>query len=109
MVSGFRKTIDELSGKFDKLAVNLVDNRPQRRMVPVQRSGVWCTRCGEKGHYPIECPYPTRRTHYIEEEYEDPAYYMEECEEVDWHLVNPPPVTRMMVRPMTGMARGTLL
>ena len=84
-IKTFKKTIDELAGKFDKLAVNLADNRPKRRPVPLQRPGVWCVRCGKRGHYPAECMEDLR---YIDQDYEEDVQWTEDPPELEWRLVN---------------------
>ena len=39
---------------LEAIKVNLADNRKTRRMVPTSRANVWCSRCGENGHYASE-------------------------------------------------------
>ena len=48
----FMKSIQE---SLEAIKVNLADNRKPRRIVPTSRTNVWCTRCGENGHYASEC------------------------------------------------------
>jgi hypothetical protein len=101
----FKKTIEELTGQFDKLNVNLAQARPKRKSVPLQRPGVWCSRCGKRGHYPMECE---EKVQYINEELEETYVVQAEEEEVDWRFVanagqfvpNPKPINR-------GIGRGT--
>ena len=109
--SKYQRTINELAGKFDKLAVNLADNRAKRRNVPIQRPGVWCTRCQQRGHYPAEC---TTDLRYVEDlDVEDKfqeIYWTDDMEDVQWRMVqaaqSQPPPRIYGARPQ-GIGRGT--
>ena len=105
-IVGFQRTIDDLAGKFDKLAVHLADNKPKRRAVPIQRPGVWCARCGKRGHYPSEC---WENVQYVNEG-DDIEVYSGEEQEVDWQLVaatpSYPTPPNLLMRPQ-GIGRGT--
>ena len=48
----FMKNIQK---SLEAIKVNLADNRKPRRIVPTSRTNVWCTGCGENGHYASEC------------------------------------------------------
>ena len=48
----FMKSIQE---SLEAIKVNLADNRKPRRIVPTSRTNIWCTRCGENGHYASKC------------------------------------------------------
>ena len=107
----FQRTIDDLAGKFDKLAVNLAENRVRRRTVPLQRPGVWCTLCKKRGHYPAECPEDARYLEEDEEEIQE-VYWTDEMEDVQWRMVqaNPLPpaqVPRILGARFQGIGRGT--
>ena len=59
---------------LEVIKVNLADNRKPRRTVPTSRANVWCSRCGENGHYASECYWePQRQVHYIDPG--DKVYY----------------------------------
>ena len=47
---------------LEVIKVNLTENRKPRKVIPSARSNVWCTRCGESGHYPNECQRRSGRT-----------------------------------------------
>ena len=86
--------------------MNLADNRPKRRLVPLQRQSVWCVRCGKRGHYPAEC---TQDLRYIEQEYEEDIQWTEESDNVEWRLVStsqPNTTPRPPMKP-PGIGRGT--
>ena len=101
----FQKTIDELAGKFDKLAVNLADNRTRRRSAPLQRPGVWCSQCQQRGHYPAEC---TADLRYLEA-YEDQEEFLwtDEMEESQWRMVQSQGPQRPPLNRPQGIGRGT--
>ena len=59
----FMKNIQE---SLEAIKVNLMDNRKPRRIVPTSRANVWCTRCGENGHYASECyKGPQKQVHFV--------------------------------------------
>ena len=58
------KSIQE---SLEAIKVNLADNRKPRRIVPTSRTNVWCTRCGENGHYASECyKGPQKQVHFVD-------------------------------------------
>ena len=60
------KSIQEL---LEAIKVNLADNRKPRRIVPTSRANVWCTKCGENGHYASECyKGPQKQVHFVDPE-----------------------------------------
>ena len=62
----FMKNIQE---SLEAIKVNLMDNRKPRRIVPTSRANVWCTRCGENGHYASECyKGPQKQVHFVNPE-----------------------------------------
>ena len=63
----FKKVTKSIEETLEVIKVNLADNRKPRRTVPVSRANVWCSRCGENGHYASECyKEPQRRVHYVD-------------------------------------------
>lgn len=102
----FQQTIDELMGKFDKLVVILAENKGKRRSIPLQRPGVWCARCHQRGHYPTKCIEEIRYTH---EEYADEMFWTDNMEEVQWRMVQTQgqPNYRPLVERPQGIGRGT--
>lgn len=64
-----RKVMKDIQESLAAIKVNLADNRRPRRMIPTTRANVWCTRCGEAGHYPNECPrMPPKKVQFVDEE-----------------------------------------
>ena len=62
----FMKNIQE---SLEAIKVNLTDNWKPRRIVPTSRANVWCTRCGENGHYANECyKGPQKQVHFVDPE-----------------------------------------
>ena len=51
----FKKVTKSIQEALEVIKVNLAENRKPRRMVPVSRTNVWGSRCGENGHYASEC------------------------------------------------------
>jgi hypothetical protein len=64
--------MQDLESQFRKLNVNLAKTRPARRPIPIKRAYVWCSYCGEQGHYPHECPKTYPKTN---QELEHHTYY----------------------------------
>ena len=97
----FKKVTKSIQEALEVIKVNLADNRKPRRTVPVSRANVWCSRCGENGHYASECyKEPQRRVHYVDPG--DEVYYTiseEQGESED----NPV----FQVQPAYGRGRGT--
>ena len=97
----FKKVTKSIQEALEVIKVNLADNRKPRRTMPVSRANVWCSRCGENGHYASECyKEPQRRVHYVDPG--DEVYYTiaEEQGEPEDN-----PVFR--VQPAYGRGRGT--
>ena len=44
-----------IADALEAIKVNLADNRKPRRIVSSSRANVWCSRCGESGHFASEC------------------------------------------------------
>ena len=44
-----------IADALEAIKVNLADNRKPRRIVPTSRANVWCSRCGDSGHFSSEC------------------------------------------------------
>ena len=97
----FKKVTKLIQEALEVIKVNLADNRKPRRTVPVSRENVWCSRCGENGHYASECyKEPQRRVQYVDPG--DEVYYiiLEEQSKPEDN-----PVFR--VQPAYGRGRGT--
>ena len=70
----FKKVTKLIQEALEVIKVNLADTRKPRRTVPLSRANVWCSRCGENGHYASECyKEPQRRVHYVDPG--DEVYY----------------------------------
>jgi len=50
-----KKMMKDIHEALEAIKVNLAENRKPRRTLPTTRSNIWCTKCGEPGHYPSEC------------------------------------------------------
>ena len=50
-----KQIMKSIQESLEAIKVNLADNQKPRRIVPTSRANVWCTRCGENGHYASEC------------------------------------------------------
>ena len=95
-----KKVTKMIQEALEVIKVNLADTRKPRRTVPLSRANVWCSRCGENGHYVSECyKEPQRRVHYVDPG--DEVYYTvpEEQGELEDN-----PVFR--VQPAYGRGRG---
>ena len=70
-----KKVTKSIQEALEVIKVNLADTRKPRRAMPVSRANVWCSRCGENGHYAsVECyKEPQRRVHYVDPG--DEVYY----------------------------------
>ena len=70
----FKKVTKSIQEALEVIKVNLADNRKPRRTMSVSRANVWCSRCGENGHYASECyKEPQRCVHYVDPG--DEVYY----------------------------------
>jgi hypothetical protein len=73
------KSIEET---LEVIKVNLAENQKPRQTIPTSRMNVWCTRCGDPGHYASKCQRPTpKRIHYVNPEEEVFYAQLEEEEE----------------------------
>ena len=65
---------------LEAIKVNLAENRKPRQTVPTIRSNIWCTKCGQSGHYTHECNQSTtRRVQFVDQE--GAVLWAEEVEE----------------------------
>ena len=83
-----KAVIKKMQESLEAIKVNLAENRNPRRAVPAFRANVWCSRCGEMGHYQSECTKSLgRRVNYVNQEGE--VYYsvQEEDDEGDVQAV----------------------
>ena len=72
---------------LEAIKVNLAKNRKPRQIVPTSRANVWCSRCGESGHFASKCyKGPQRQVHLVDPETR--VYYSIPEEEVELD-VNP--------------------
>ena len=64
-----KQIMKSIQESLEAIKVNLADNRKPRRIVPTSRANVWCTRCGENGHYASKCyKGPPKQVHFIDPE-----------------------------------------
>jgi hypothetical protein len=75
------KKVEDLESKFKKLIVTLAKTRPDRRLIPLKRAYVWCSNCGEQGHYPHECLKAYPKVNQVR--LEPHIYYTKSQEQVD--------------------------
>ena len=67
--------------------MNLAESRKPRRIVPTSRGNVWCSRCGDNGHYASECyKGPKKQVHFVDPEI---GVYYTILDEEDKPEVNP--------------------
>jgi hypothetical protein len=75
-----RRMMKNIEDTLEAIKVNLAENRKPRRTIPTSRMNVWCTRCGDPGHYASECQRPTpKRIYYVNPEEE--VFYAQPEEE----------------------------
>ena len=56
-----------IADALEAIKVNLADNWKPRRIVPTNLANVWCSRCGDSGHFASECfKGPHRQVHLID-------------------------------------------
>lgn len=96
-----KQMMKDIQSSLAAIKVHLADQHKPRRVIPTIRNNVWCTRCGQSGHYPNECPHlPPRKVHFVDEE--GTAYFAApEYEDEDPEIV---PVYQ--AAPMYGGGRG---
>lgn len=64
-----RRMMKDIQSSLSAIKIHLADSRKNRKMIPVSRNNVWCTRCGQPGHYPNECPnFPPGQVQYVDAE-----------------------------------------
>lgn len=109
-----KKVLKGIQESLEAIRVNLAENRKPRKLVPTSRANVWCSRCGEAGHYASECPNPPqKRVHYIdpedgvyytfpEEEQEPEVYPVYQVQPVFGRGKAPPHLIRTDTRPVVG-------
>jgi hypothetical protein len=91
--------IKSVKETLEAIKVNLTANPKPRRSIPTVRSHIWCTRCGEAGHWASECPKPRqRRVQFVEQE--GTVFWADEDEEEEEESV-------YQVQPAPGRGRGT--
>ena len=87
-----------IADALEAIKVNLTDNRKPRRIVPTSRANVWCSRCGDSGHFASECVKgPQRQVHLVD--LETGVYYSVPEEELE-------PETNPVFRVQTTYGRG---
>ena len=58
-----------IADALEAIKVNLADNWKPRRIVPTSRTNIWCSRCGDSGHFASKCfKGPQRQVHLIDPE-----------------------------------------
>ncbi|CAM6090483.1 unnamed protein product [Calypogeia fissa] len=65
---GVEAKVDELSNQLKAMSVHFAGLQPYRRKPPMNREHVWCVKCGQFGHIPLECPNTSVRVHFVGEE-----------------------------------------
>ena len=88
------KMMKDIQESLAAIKVNLAESRRPRRAIPMVRSNIWCTRCGEAGHYPNECPrMPPKKVQFVDEEgtvyFTVPDYEEEEPEYMPVYQIAP--------------------
>lgn len=64
-----KRLMKDIQTSLAAIKVHLADRHKPRRAIPVSRGQVWCTRCGQSGHYPNECPHiPPGAVHFVGED-----------------------------------------
>ena len=64
-----KQIMKNIQESLEAIKVNLADNRKPKRIVPTSRTNIWCTRCGENGHYASECyKGPQKQVHFVDPE-----------------------------------------
>jgi hypothetical protein len=77
-----RRMMKSIEETLEAIKVNLTENRKPRRTIPTSRINVWCSRCGDPGHYASECQRPMpKRIHYVNPEEE--VFYAQPEEEAE--------------------------
>ncbi|PTQ47521.1 hypothetical protein MARPO_0008s0262 [Marchantia polymorpha] len=63
-----KRMMKDIQSSLAAIKVQLAENHKNRRPVPTIRNNVWCTRCGQAGHYPNECTHvPPKRVQFVDE------------------------------------------
>ena len=87
-----------IADALEAIKVNLADNRKARQIVPTRRANVWCSRCGDSGHFASECfKGPQKQVHLVDPETR--VYYSVPEEELE-------PETNPVFRVQTAYGRG---
>jgi hypothetical protein len=77
-----RRMMKSIEESLEAIKVNLAENQKSRRTIPTSRMNVWCTRCGDLGHYASECQRPAPKwIHYVNPEEE--VFYAQPEEEAE--------------------------
>ena len=95
-----KQIMKSIQESLEAIKVNLADNRKSRRIVPTSQTNMWCTSCGENGHYASECyKGPQKQVHFVNPETR--VYYTipNEDEEPEANPV-------YQVQPMYGRGKG---
>ena len=90
--------LKNIADALEAIKVNLADYRKPKRIVPISRANVWCSRCGDSGHFSSECfKGPQRRVHLVDPEIR--VYYSVPQEELE-------PETNPVFRVQIAYGRG---
>ena len=107
-----KKMMKEIQNSLAAIKVQLAENNKPRRTVPTVRDNVWCTTCGQPGHYNKECPIRSSKlVQFVDEEgsvfFAEPSYQEEEDEMMPVYQVAPSygrgRMVQPMIRPRPGM------
>ncbi|BFI43558.1 hypothetical protein MPTK2_Ug00340 [Marchantia polymorpha subsp. ruderalis] len=107
-----KRMIKDLVSSIEELKVQMVEEKKARKALPTLRNNVWCTKCGEAGHYNRECPHgPTKRVQFVDEEglvfFAEAGYEKEELGMLPVYQVTPAygrgRMLQPMIRPRPGM------
>ena len=70
----FKKVTKSIQEALEVIKVNLAESRKPRMTIPTSKANLWCSRCGDNGHYTSECyKEPQRQVHYVDPG--DEVYY----------------------------------
>lgn len=89
-----KRLLKDIQSSLAAITVQLAEKSRPRKAIPVIRTNVWCTRCGQQGHYPNECTNaPSGSVRFVGEDgasyYMEPEYDRDELEVIPVYQVAP--------------------